>query len=107
MGTMRFDQETKDRALRLYYEAVAEEGATKIGARRKIGGMLDINPATLNNWILKAEKEAAASSLAAEQDKDAEIARLRKEVKQLSEANEILRLASAFFAQAELDRKQK
>ncbi|QPK80104.1 IS3 family transposase [Corynebacterium lizhenjunii] len=97
MGTMRFDQETKDRALRLYYEAVAEEGATKIGARRKIGGMLDINPATLNNWILKAEKEAAASSLAAEQDKDAEIARLRKEVKQLTEANEILRLASGFF----------
>ncbi|KAB3520970.1 hypothetical protein GC425_06990 [Corynebacterium sp. zg254] len=107
MGTMRFDQETKDRALRLYYEALAEDGAMKIGARHKIGGTFDINPATLNNWILKAGMEAAVSSCAAERDKDAEIARLCQENKQLTEANEILRLASAFSPQAELDRKQK
>ncbi|MGV0412264.1 hypothetical protein [Corynebacterium marquesiae] len=49
MTVAKYDQETRERALRLYYETVAEDDATKSGARRKIGGMLDINPATLHN----------------------------------------------------------
>ena len=40
-------------------------------------------------------------------EKDAELKALRKENSRLKEANEILKLASAFFAQAELDRKLK
>ncbi|MDK7181282.1 hypothetical protein QP446_11025, partial [Corynebacterium riegelii] len=40
-------------------------------------------------------------------NKDAELITLRKENARLKEANEILKLASAFFAQAELDRKLK
>ena len=48
MPVAKYDQETRARAA-LYYETVAEDDATKSGARRKIGGMLDINPATLHN----------------------------------------------------------
>ena len=45
MAVAKYDQDTRERALRLYYEVVAEDGATNSGAHRKIGGMLDINPA--------------------------------------------------------------
>ena len=105
MTTSKYDQATRERALRMYYETLAEDGATKAGSRRKIGGMLDIKPATLHNWIRKAEAEAQEGKTQTEKEKDAELAQLRKENRQLKEANEILKLASAFFAQAELDRK--
>ena len=63
------------------------------------------NPATLRNWI---EAEARATRPAGADDSDpngAELRRLRQEVAELRRANEILKTASAFFAQAELDRR--
>lgn len=107
MTVAKYDQETRERALRLYYEAVAKDGATKSGARRKIGGILDINPATLHNWIRKTFATNAQAMAESEQDKDAELAQLRKDNRQLKQANEILKLASAFFAQAECERTLK
>lgn len=84
-----------------------EEGATKTGARAKVGGMLDIKPATLHNWIRKAKAAATVETTATQEVQAAELAKLRKENAQLKEANEILKLASASFAQAELDRTLK
>lgn len=49
MSTAQYDVATRERALRLYYEAVAEDGAPKSGTRRKTGGMLDIKPTSLHN----------------------------------------------------------
>ena len=59
---------------------------------------------TLLDWVKQAEIDAGArpglSTTEAQRIKD-----LEREVKELRRANEILRLASAFFAQAELDRR--
>jgi transposase len=99
----KFDSETRQRAVRMYADRV-RDGESKLGARRKVGELLGVNPATLRNWIEAAEKadrpvESSGLSLADEN------ARLTKENAELRRANEILKTASAFFAQAELDRR--
>lgn len=98
MTVAKHVQETREHAVGLYYEAVAEDGATKSSARRKIGGMLDINPATPHNWIRKAEATNAQAMAESEQEKDAELTQLRKDNRQLKEANEILQVGLNFFA---------
>ncbi|MBM7365731.1 transposase-like protein [Gordonia hydrophobica] len=48
----KFDQETRERAVRMYDDRLKEnDGESKLGARRHVGSLLDINPATLRNWI--------------------------------------------------------
>jgi transposase-like protein len=63
-------------------------------------------PQTLLDWVKQAEVDAGArpgvTTADAQRIKD-----LEREVKELRRANEILKLASAFFAQAELDRRLK
>lgn len=65
---------------------------------------LGLNPETLRKWVRKAQsaEKVPADQLATPAEKDAEIKRLRAEVAELRRTNEILRLASAYFAQ-ELD----
>ena len=58
---------------------------------------------TLSNWIRRASTPAGTASLAS----DSRVKELEREVRELKRANEILKLASAFFAQAELDRRLK
>jgi len=63
-------------------------------------------PQTLLGWVKQAEVDVGAragvSTAEAQRVKE-----LEREVKELRRANEILKLASAFFAQAELDRRLK
>jgi transposase len=47
----KFDAETRARAVRLYMDRVRDHGESKLTARRHVGELLDINPATLRNWI--------------------------------------------------------
>ena len=47
----KYDPETQARAVRLYDERIAQGGISQAGARREIGGLLDINPGTLRNWL--------------------------------------------------------
>jgi transposase len=65
---------------------------------------LGLNPETLRKWVRQAQNadKVPADELATPQEKDAEIKRLRAQVADLRRTNEILRLASAYFAQ-ELD----
>jgi transposase len=105
----KFDEETRSRAVRLYTNRLREHGESKLAARKHVGGLLDINAATLRNWI-EAEERAATPAGAAVDDSDVtavEMRRLRQENAELRRANEILKTASAFFAQAELDRRLK
>jgi transposase len=103
----RFDEETRARAVRLYQDRLRDHGESKLAARRHVGALLDINPATLRNWIEAEERAAqpAGSDTGNSTDDAVELRRLRQEVAELRRANEILKTASAFFAQAELDRR--
>ena len=76
-------------------------------SRRPIASVaqeLGLNPETLRKWVRTAEAagKVPADELATPAEKDAEIRRLRREVAELRWTTEILRLASAYFAQ-ELD----
>jgi transposase-like protein len=89
----------------MYQDRLAETDESKLMARRHVGELLGINPATLRNWI---EDRHFSSRRVVEEppaDPAAELAALRKENAELRRANEILKTASAFFAAAEVDRR--
>ncbi|OPX05525.1 hypothetical protein B1964_29420 [Gordonia sp. i37] len=106
MGAARkFDQETRERAVRMYHDRLSEVGGAKLAARRHVGQMLDINPATLRNWIEKDTPAVSTASASSAEAPSAELRELRRENAELRRANEILKTASAFFAAAEIDRR--
>jgi len=105
-ATRKYDGETRARAVRMYTDRLRDHGESKLAARRHVGAMLDINQATLRNWIEREEIDTGARPGVTSED-SAEIRSLRKENAELRRANEILKTASAFFAQAELDRRLK
>ena len=95
----KFDEETRARAVRLYTDRLRDHGESKLTARKHVGALLDIKPATLRNWIEAEQRAARPAGLGTTNSVD-DGAELRR-------ANEILKTASAFFAQAELDRRLK
>ena len=105
----KFDEETRARAVRLYTDRLRDHGESKLTARTHVGALLDIKPATLRNWIEADERATrlARPDTGNSADDAAELRRLRAENAELRRANEILKTASAFFAQAELDRRLK
>jgi len=103
-----FDDETRARAVRMYRDRLREVGGSKLAARRHVGELLGIKPATIRHWVEAAESAAGARESGGAQGVDIEeVKRLRRENAELRRANEILKTASAFFAQAELDRRLK
>jgi transposase len=80
--------------------------ATRHQARAlaRIGKQLGINPETLQNWVPQAEIDEGTRAGTATSDAE-RITALERENAELRRANEILKTASAFFAQAELDRR--
>lgn len=79
-------------------------GESQLQARRQVGELLDVAPATLRGWIERGEIDAGERP-GVSSETAARIKELEREVGELRRANEILRTASAFFAAAELDRK--
>jgi len=101
----KYDQETRDRAVRMYQDRRRDFPAeSALQARRRVGELLDIQPATLRGWIERLEIDAGQRPGVATVV-EARIRELERENAELHRANEILKTASAFFAQAELDRK--
>ena len=102
----KFDQEMRDRAVRMYRDRLEQHQESKLAARRQVGALLDINQATIRNWVEDAERRegtrAGSGPRAVESE---EVRALRRENAELRRANDILKTASAFFAQAELDRR--
>ena len=103
----RYDEEFRDRAVRMYRDRLAEPGESKLGARRHVGSLLDLNQATLRNWIEERYTRDGARAGSARGSESEEIRALKKRVAELERANEILKTSAAFFAQAELDRRLK
>jgi transposase len=101
----KYDQETRDRAARMYQERRRDFPAeSKLAARRRVGELLDVKPETLRGWIEQREVDTGARE-GVSTDASEELKRLRRENAELRRANDILKTASAFFAQAELDRR--
>lgn len=102
----KYDEETMGRAVRMYRDRVAEGGISQLGARKVVGELLGINPATLRNWIRRDEGPSATGARGeALETVEQEIALLRRENARLRRANDILKTSSAFFAAAEVDRQ--
>jgi transposase-like protein len=104
----KFDQEMRDRAVRMYRDRLEQHSESKLEGRRQVGALLDVNQATIRNWVEDAERrDGSRPAAAARAVESEEVRALRRENAELRRANEILKTASAFFAQAELDRRLK
>jgi transposase len=102
----KYDQEFRDRAVRMYRDRLDESGGSKLGARKHVGALLDLKPETLRGWVEERERADGSRPAAARSSSDSdEVKALKKKVAELERANEILKTSAAFFAQAELDRR--
>ena len=101
----KFSPEVRERAVRMVQEHRGEYPSLW-AAVASIAPKIGCVPQTLHEWVKQAEVDAGArpgvTTVEAQRIKE-----LEREVKELRRANEILKLASAFFAQAELDRRLK
>ena len=101
----KYDQETRDRAVRMYQDRRREKPTeSAVQARKRVGELLDVNYGTLRGWLDRAEIDAGDRP-GVPSSTEARIKELEREIAELRRANEILKTASAFFAAAELDRK--
>ncbi|WP_298803741.1 transposase [uncultured Pseudokineococcus sp.] len=101
----KYPDELRERAIRMAVDA-RKDPATRSGAIARVGGQLGINAETLRNWVTQAEIDGGTRP-GTTTDEARRIAELEREVRELRRANDILKTASAFFAQAELDRRLK
>ena len=100
-----FSPEVRERAVRLVQEHRGEY-RSEAEAVRSVAGKFGCNPETLRGWLRRAERDAAGGGgHLTTGDERARLAVLERENRELRRANEILRKASAYFAQAELDRR--
>jgi transposase len=101
----RFAPEVRERAIRMVLEHQDDHGS-QWAAISSIAGKIGCSPETLRKWVRQGERDhgtrAGLTSAERERLKDVE-----RENRELRRANEILRKASAYFAQAELDRRPK
>ena len=101
----KFSPEFRDRAVRMVDEHRGDY-PSEWAAMTSIAGKVGCTTETLRRWCREeASRRAGPAALAA--DEKARIKLLEREVKELRRANEILRKASAYFALAELDRRER
>jgi transposase-like protein len=101
----RFSPEVRERAIRLVFES-RDQHPSQWAAIQSIAIKMGCNPQTLNNWIKQYERDTGKREGPTTADRE-RLKALERENKELRQANEILRKASAYFAQAELDRRPK
>ena len=103
--TRRYSEAEKDRAVRAVRQLRKELG-TDHGTVKRVAEQLGIGTESLRAWVRQAEIDGGAKPGLSSEDAE-KMKRLEQENRELKRANEILRKASAYFAQAELDRRPK
>ena len=100
--TRRYSEEEKAQAVRLVRQLRRELG-TEHGTVQRVAEQLGYGVETVRKWVKRADVDEGLKAGTSSEDR-ARMKALEQENRELKRANEILRKASAYFAQAELDR---
>ena len=101
----RFSPEVRQRAVRMVLEHRGDH-ASQWAAIGSIAAKIGCTAETLRKWVRQAERDAGQRAGTTTEERE-RIKALERENRELRQANEILRKASAYFAMAELDRRSK
>ena len=100
----RFSPEVRERAVKLVLEH-QDEYESQWAAMGSVAAKIGCTAETLRGWVRQHERDTGRREGITTAEKE-RIKQLEREVRELRQANEILRKASAYFAQAELDRRR-
>ena len=100
-GQTRYSPKVRTRAVRMVFEHRGEH-ASEWAAISSIASKIGCKAETLRRWVRRSVRGGSTAT-----EEHERIKALEREVRELRQANEILRKASAYFAQAELDRRPK
>ena len=98
-----YSPEVRERAVRMVLDG-AKEHSSQWAAIVSIAAKIGCTAQTLHNWVAQAERDQGRRAGPTTDERE-RIKALERENRELRQANEILRKASAYFAQAELDRR--
>ena len=101
----RYPAELRERAVRMVQEHRSEY-PSQWAAIRSIAEKIGCTTEALRRWVQQAERDAGERPGLTTEERQ-RLKALERENRELRRANEILRKASAYFAQAELDRRAK
>ena len=101
----RYSPEVRERAVRMVVEHQGEHPSQWV-AIGSIAAKIGCSTETLRKWVRRVERDAGRRPGLTSQEAE-RLKALERENRELQRANEILRKASAFFAQAELDRRPR
>jgi len=101
----KYSPEVRERAVRMLLEHQGEH-SSQWAAIGSIASKIGCTAETLRKWVRQAERDTGRRPGLTSDEKE-RLKDLEREVRELRRANEILRKASAFFAQAELDRRPR
>ena len=101
----RFGPEVRERATRMVLEH-QDEHESQWAAISSIAGKIGCSAETLRKWVRRAECDQGVRTGLTSSERE-RLKEQEREIRELRRANEILRKASAYFAQAELDRRPR
>ena len=101
----KYSTEVRERAVRLVFEH-QDEHESQWAAISSIAAKIGCTAETLRKWVRQAERDAGQRPGLTTEERE-RLKELDRDNRELKRANEILRKAAAFFAQAELDRRPR